>query len=36
MMVTGTATELSFALVFRYDDAEKANWSSDTHRVKWQ
>ena len=34
--MTGTATELPFALVFSYDDAEKANWSPDTQGVKWQ
>lgn len=32
----GIAIELPFALLFRYDDAEKANGSSDTHRVKWR
>lgn len=35
-MMTGTATELPFAPVFSYDDAEKANRSPDTYGVKQQ
>lgn len=36
MMMTGTATELIFALTFNDDDTEKADWSPDMQGVKWQ
>lgn len=35
-MMTGTATELIFALKFNDDDTEKADWSPDMQGVKWQ